>query len=239
MNVYSIDDVLDYITCPYKLTHSGEPETILPPTVSACLTEVYEETFKFMLSRLLINNRVKLSSMNKHFNKLWSEKSKKVKVKKTPQFLFKVHNKVLGIWNLLPNDVEVIAYKYPCVKQYGKGVVQGELDAVLYDRKNNRIQGIHCINPNITDSKSSDYYVETLGSYFLDCLTEDFGDTSEVSVSLMNMDVISRYRWTYRDINSVLANVISAIEAEIFYPRNVYQICNNCSYRNSCNRRSK
>jgi len=227
----SLDSILQYTVCPFKLTFSTEPAELEP------INKLYKLLIHQGLLYLGKNNRLGPNTLNGILNTSWHGLKSELASADSSLYL-SIKNRVKQInQNLFSNISELVATDYQTTITFGTVIAAVRIKAVYIS--SDRVLGFLFEYNDTGYHFTSNTMLSNLYTYVARTVAkQDFNSSvvPEVLVfkTLNGMTYKVETDKTLTKLKPIIHNIIHSVNQKFYYPVSTPTNCNGCSYRNTC-----
>jgi len=239
-SIYKLSDLALYMECPLKWHYKTENsinDIYLSDSrmiVSSALRDTYIKHFQMVGSRRPWS--VNLAA--KFFSTRWDTYNKLIKsVSRSTRPLIDAHEKVLNIFDIIPEGFQVAAANYPTSRRIGQYIIESEIPAVLV--KNDETV-IILIDPSSKKESELDYAAQLTAVFNIGCFKRDVGFASTPTSAI----IMNTYHGYSREIDMnrkakinyprIITRICQCLDDKVVYPRSGQDSCSHCVLSNTC-----
>lgn len=226
--IISLNDIIDYIVCPWKLTLSKDKVK----DSRQIKFYVIADLIKFYLASSYKSKAPSIGALKAKLGLYWHEYTKDLTIPITSDDLLQIEEEVRHIQFILRPGDNVIAVNYPINYQINDKIVTHSIDAILL--RSGKIELFYIDTQNNLSRTRTDIDLNIIASISYRAINNDL-KSKPVAVSFYKP--ISRIytNVTYNPMyNLIIESVIQAISLGIYYPRPLNNVCKSCSRKTSC-----
>lgn len=225
-----IDQIIDYIHCPYKVKYS-EGLANRTADIEQIRTVAIGSLAKSYLFSVYENKTMTVGNLRRQLNLIWHKLITTIPFEYSWTDLSKLEDQCRRLPLMFPPTNSLVAINYPVSLEVDKIQVTGTIDAIIRRQD--------CIELIIFDTSSnitSKIEFAIKANYYLTaCKQEIKYSKVPIKISffkivngvLKNVDFNQKIDW-----KSILSNVLKS--EGIYYPRLTNDICKSCLFKKSC-----
>jgi hypothetical protein len=234
--------------CPLKAKLYQKAKLNLPSwadsrtLVSAALTDTYVKSCHMYAQKKPFSSKAKVE----YFSKQWNAYKNRYTAAGGP--LTRIHNqvviaheKILNMDNLIPDGWDFVLVSYPFDRVISGSTVSDRLDLVLVNKKDTTNVKLILLDPTVCEETDKDYGTQLRALFCLMYFKRELTSTPDLNVTCYVKNLYHGYerqltlsasdRLAYR---RVIKNVISSMEAGLYYPRASADACKHCLFKTQC-----
>lgn len=242
VNDYDIEDIVEYVSCPFKLTFqkADEEHKIFENTIG----EITTRLCYYYIGKKFLDKPVSKVSLNNKLNEIWGELKKRNKInigynnkKERVEELLLIKSRIDFVLNLIHEDEEFIAFDYETSKVIAGVNITGTILSVTRNQENiYKVYVIPKIAP-VNDMNDSYYYM-LIGNFIHKSFLEELeGLSIDLEVIIINpyKGILYKPLIKKEEIKYILEDILKGLKNDIYYPRPSYYTCKyNCKYKKQC-----
>lgn len=241
--VYDIQNLAEYLSCPYKLTFKNPDKD--KKMFETTLNIVTKELLYYYIGKRFLDKPIRKAGMHSKLNLIWKEiKEKEVdyigksKKREKAEELLDISNRIDLIMAIYEGYPEFLAFDYEISYRLDQYIIKGKIASVSKSEDNQFKALIIPEYPMLNDAYDN-YYYKVLSDFYYLAIEEELKDIAQTtSVQLFNTykgSVFEINRNNKKDIEQQLLSLIKGIENNIFPARPSYYTCElNCRFKTQC-----
>lgn len=227
----SINSILDYIVCPFKLSYSTATDSIDPTH------KLYKLLIHQCMLYLAKNERMHLTIANTILNNCWSTLKTELPGADSSFYLSVKHRLKQIEQNLFADISELIATDYQTTITLQQHVLDIKIKAVYLNTS--RVltflfeypsSGYHFVANSLNNNVLT-FVARTIAK-------QDFNTMSTPQVMVFKSATGMTYKLetdkTLHQLKDVINNLVQGISQKIYYPISNTNNCTNCEYKSNC-----
>ena len=226
-----INQIIDYMHCPYKIKYSLDDAPKFLDVTNIKTIAIASVTKLYLYSRQE-NKNMSFDSLKKQLSKVWNVLKSSISFGYNWEDLTKLSDYCFKIPDLFPREHMLVAINYPTQLELGKISITGNADVITIDKEHKQIL------VTVFDFNSRSYLEESIKqAYYINAIKFDLKYLKyqlvyrQFRLATTVLKIIDNY--IDRKQLEILSNVAKSIN--VFYPRLTYdEVCKACVYKKSC-----
>lgn len=225
MYAVSIDELLNYYVCSYRLTFSKSEEL---STFSDIKIYINRHLLNHCFLLTINDQKINISKLDQKLNYIWNDIKGKVKYQPTLKEKLLLKSKVKTIYNNFCSIESVSHFNIPRVIEYN------DISFIYFYTQyhsNGKLISVINMEKNFSSLNENSSIIKILTNLIYYDLKQD---TEIIIFKEYTGELIKRVSLDKEEVYTNYKNITEGIKQKLFYPKAEYMSCISCEYNKQC-----